>query len=220
MNARGRYAAVIFDLDGVLADSEPAHLRAINNVLSRYGCQLSHEAARAQMGLGLEDCLRMTLEATGVALTPERLAREYNAELLDVLSRGSEPLPGAIELVARLRELGVPVAVASSSMPAWIEATLAGLGLAGQFDAVVSGETVARPKPAPDIYLHAAELIGVPAHECIAIEDTPAGLTSAKAAGMYAVQVRSSSTAFPPQPHADLVLDSLEDFDPGLLASA
>jgi HAD superfamily hydrolase (TIGR01509 family) len=107
----------------------------------------------------------------------------------------------------------LPIGLASSSWPAWIEALLGGIGLQGCFDATVSASMVPHPKPAPDIYLLAAERLGVPPTDCIAIEDTPTGLASAQAAGMLTVQVRAASTAFPPLPPADLVLDTLESFD-------
>lgn len=211
------YQGVIFDMDGVLADSEPAHFRAINAALAPYSRELSHEQHSAQMGFGLEESLRATLRDTGLDLPIAVLAEAYSAAVLDEVARDASPLPGAIELVLRLRELGIAVAVASSSMPSWIEATLAGIGLSGQFDAVVSGATVDHPKPAPDIYLRAAELLGLEASECIAIEDSPTGLRSAKASGAFTIQSRSSSTPFPPQPEADLVLESLLDFDTALL---
>jgi HAD superfamily hydrolase (TIGR01509 family) len=219
VRSSARYNAVIFDLDGVLADSEPSHFEAINAVLHRYGKEMTHEQQAKQMGLGHAASLAATIRDTGVPLTAEHLSAEYELAMMEVLSRGSTPLPGVVSLVLRLRELGIPIAVASSSLPSWIEATIAGIGLTGQFDAVISGEQVANPKPAPDIYLRAAELIDVPPAECIAIEDSPNGLTSARAAGMLTVQVRSSSAAFPPQANADLVLDSLEDFDLELLAA-
>jgi HAD superfamily hydrolase (TIGR01509 family) len=179
---------------------------------------MTPEQQKRQMGLGHAASLAATIRDTGVALTPNELNTQYNDEMLSLLARGATPLPGAIELVQRLRELGIPTAVASSSLPAWIDATVAGIGLTGQFDAVVSGESVPHPKPAPDIFLQAAKLIGVPAAECLAIEDSPNGLKAAKDAGMLVIQVRSSSSAFPPQESADIVLDSLEDFDMGLLA--
>lgn len=204
-------------MDGVLADSEPAHFRAINAALAPYGRELSHEQHSAQMGFGLDESLRATLRDTGLDLPIAVLGEAYSAAVLDEVARDASPLPGAIELVLRLRELGIAVAVASSSMPSWIEATLAGIGLSGQFDAVVSGATVEHPKPAPDIYLRAAELLGLEASECIAIEDSPTGLRSAKASGAFTIQSRSSSTPFPPQPEADLVLESLLDFDTAML---
>jgi beta-phosphoglucomutase-like phosphatase (HAD superfamily) len=113
----------------------------------------------------------------------------------------------------------VPVALASASLRQWVDATLRGLGLEGAFAATVSASEVRTGKPAPDLFLEAARLIEVPPQRCLAVEDTPPGLRAAKAAGMFAVQVRGSSTAQPPQPEADLVLDSLTDFDLSLVAA-
>ena len=132
----------------------------------------------------------------------------------------SEPLPGVRELLGDLREHGVPIAVASSSLPSWIEALLGGLGLREAFDALVSATMVEHPKPAPDIYLEAARRLATPPERCIAIEDTPTGLASAKAAGMLTVQVRASSTAWEPLPEADIVLRTLREFDLRLVRQA
>ena len=110
------------------------------------------------------------------------------------------------------------MAVASSSLPAWIEALLGGIGLEGAFDALVSASMVPHPKPAPDIYEEAARRLGKRPERCVAIEDTPTGMAAAKAAGMFTVQVRSSSTAWPPMDDADIVLDSLRDFDLALVS--
>src|SRR5262249_5685491 len=105
----------------------------------------------------------------------------------------------------------------SSSWIAWVEALLTGIGLRDSFAVVASATEVEHAKPAPDLYLLAADRLGVNPAGCLAIEDTPTGLAAAKAAGMFAGQVRSASTAFPPIPEADLVLDSLLDFDLNLL---
>jgi beta-phosphoglucomutase-like phosphatase (HAD superfamily) len=103
--------------------------------------------------------------------------------------------------------------------PSWMEALLTGLGLNEAFDALVSATMVEHPKPAPDIYLEAARRLDTPPQRCIAIEDTPTGLASAKAAGMRTVQVRASSTAWEPLGDADVVLSTLTDFDLTLLKS-
>ena len=150
----------------------------------------------------------------------DELVAAYDAELRRQLALVHEPLPGAVGLVQTLRRRRVPIAVASSSLPSWIAALLGGIGLQDAFDALVSGSMVERPKPAPDIYLLAAQKLGAPPHRTIAIEDTPTGLASARAAGLYAVQVRAASTAFPPLPDADALLDTLHDFDLALLAPA
>jgi beta-phosphoglucomutase-like phosphatase (HAD superfamily) len=99
----------------------------------------------------------------------------------------------------------------------WMDALLRGIGLRDAFDALASATEVAHPKPAPDLYLLAASKLGVPPEACVAIEDTPTGLRAARAAGMYGVQVRASSTAFPPLDLADAVIDTLYDFDLSLL---
>jgi HAD superfamily hydrolase (TIGR01509 family) len=117
------------------------------------------------------------------------------------------------EVIAAVQYRGLPLGVASSSEGLWVEALLNGLGLYDSFDAITSGREVTNGKPAPDIYRLAASKLGVAPERCLAIEDTPAGVASVKAAGMFAVQTRSGSSAFPPIEGADLVLDSLLDFD-------
>jgi beta-phosphoglucomutase-like phosphatase (HAD superfamily) len=99
-----------------------------------------------------------------------------------------------------------------------VDTTLAGLGLNGAFAATVTASEVERSKPAPDLYISAAKHLGVPPESCLAFEDTPSGIASAQGAGMFAVQVRASSTALPPLPQADLVIESYSEFDLELLA--
>ncbi len=211
------YEAVVFDMDGVLADSEPVYFISVNAVLASYGREISEEQHSTVMALGPEEVIARILGMAGLILPVSEFMEAYSRDLLERLPKLSRPLPGVVETIEALKRRGTPLALASSSKPDWIEAVLGGIGLTAAFDAVVSGSMVAHPKPAPDIYLLAAERIGIAPEACIAIEDTPTGLASAKAAGMLTVQVRSSSTAFPPQPAADLVLPSLEEFDHGLV---
>ena len=211
---------MVFDMDGVLADSEPVYLAAANAVLAAYGKSITAEQHEAVMGHGVEDTWETLMAQLGLPGPMSRYISAYDGELCRLLGRLSEPLPGVRPLVAELRRRGIPLAVASSSWPGWIDALLGGISLRGAFDALVSAKMVAHPKPAPDLYLLAARTLGCPPEVCIAVEDTPTGIAAAKAAGMLAVQVRASSTAFPPLPDADIVLDSLLDFDLSLLGSA
>lgn len=215
-----RYQAVIFDMDGVLADSEPIYNAAMQSVLAPLGIEVTQEHQLAVMGSSIEDTWRYFAEAFDIESSLDRLIEEYDRELRRKLAEVHETLPGVRELIAELKQRRIPLGVATSSIREWIDALLGGLGLQDAFDVAVSGREVAHPKPAPDIYLLAAQRLDVEASRCIAIEDTPRGLASAGAAGMLAVQVCSSSTAFPPLPEADLVLDSLRDFDLALLAEA
>jgi HAD superfamily hydrolase (TIGR01509 family) len=212
-----KYAAVIFDMDGVLADSEPVYYDAMNAVIRTLGKEMTPELQRRLMGHSVQDTWRGITEEFGLEGPLDGLIAQYDRELCRQLALVNQTLPGVSELLSSLKASNVPVGLASSSWPGWIEALLVGTGLQGRFDAVVSAKVVEHPKPAPDIYLLAAEQLGVAAERCIAIEDTPTGLASAKAAGMFTIQSRSASTAFPPQPSADLVLDNLANFDLTLL---
>jgi HAD superfamily hydrolase (TIGR01509 family) len=213
------YHAVIFDMDGVLVDSEPAFHEAVNDLLSPTGKQVSWEDYLSLIGTSTSHTWRSVLRMVG--LDPEEAqpyAERYGPKLLEVLGRKRELLPGVRALIDELRARGLPAGLATSSRREWVEALLGGVGLPlDTFDAVVWREQVERSKPAPDLYLHAAELAGVAPALCIAIEDTPTGIAAARAAGMFAVQVRSASSALPPIEDADLVLDSLVDFPLELL---
>jgi beta-phosphoglucomutase-like phosphatase (HAD superfamily) len=116
-------------------------------------------------------------------------------------------------LVTRGRELGLRLGVASSSRRIWIDATLSSLGLAGTFDAIVSGDDVERGKPDPRIYLLAAQRVGIPPPRCLAIEDSPNGIESARQAGMVVLGVRTAYTAHLRLDGAERIVDSLAELD-------
>ena len=211
------YHAVVFDMDGVLADSEPVYGAALNAAIAHLGKQITPEQQRQVMGSSVEatwEHLRIMLDLDGPL---DGLIAVYDQELQRRLARLHDPLPGVVAVLNELKRRGIPRAVASSSWPAWMDALLGGIGLRDEFDALVSAKLVAHPKPAPDLYLLAASRLGVAPERCIAVEDTPTGLKAAKAAGMLAVQVRAASTAFPPLAEADLVIDTLNDLDLTLL---
>ena len=211
------YNALIFDMDGVLADSEPVYYTAMQDVLAPLGIEISDEHQRNVMGTSIENTWRYFAETFLLEGPLDPYVEEYDLQLRRLLGELHEPLPGVRELIAALKQRSVPIAVASSSIPEWIGALLGGLGLQDAFDAAVSAREAGASKPAPDVYLLAAQRLNANPSRCIAIEDTPTGLASAKAAGMFVVQTRSASSAFPPLEGADLVLDSLEDFPISLL---
>jgi HAD superfamily hydrolase (TIGR01509 family) len=211
------FRAVIFDLDGVLWDGEPLYHEAFNVLLEPYGYHLTKDDYDSIIGLSVEGAWDWVRRRFELSMPPADFLRAYNETVLRLLQRPVEPLPGVRALIGDLRHRGVPVAVASTSLRAWVDATLRGLDLEGAFDAVVSATEVANGKPAPDLYLAAAARLNIPPERCLAVEDTGPGIAAAKAAGMFAVQLRAASTALPPLPEADLVLDSLTDFDLSLV---
>ena len=216
----GGFGAVIFDLDGVLWDGEPLYHEAFNVVLAPLGHHVSEDDYNQVIGQSVEACWDWMWERFKLAEPAASFLPAYNRAVLQLLERPVEPLPGVRPLISELKRLGVPIAVASASLRAWVDATLRGLGLEDAFEATVSASDVARAKPAPDLYLAAAARLGVAPEHCLAVEDTLPGVRSAKAAGMFVVQLRAASTALPPLDEADLVLDDLSQFDVSVLAPA
>ncbi len=208
-----RYRAVVFDLDGVLWDGEPLYREAFNVVLRPLGHEVTEPEYDQIIGSSVEAAWEWVIGHFRLTGLPAQFHAAYDVAVLDLLAQPVEPLPGVRETIARLKSIPVPVGLASASLRQWVDATLAGIGLAAEFDVTVSASEVERAKPAPDMYLVAAENLGVPATECIAVEDTRTGVASARAAGMYVVQVRAASTALPPIEEADAVIESYAEFN-------
>ena len=211
------YRAVIFDMDGVLADSEPTYLEAANVVLAPLGKHVNEQQNRLVIGTSVRNTWRKIMELLDLPGELEDYLRRYDEALLSLLSRPRPTLPGVRELLTELQHRAVPRALVTSSWKGWVDALLGAIELKGVFPVIVTEEQVENAKPAPEPFLKAAALLGIEPAASIAIEDTPSGIQAAKAAGMYAVQVRSASTAFPPIEGADLVLDTLEQFPLHLL---
>jgi len=197
--------AVVFDLDGVLVDSEGAWQDAERETVSALGGVYTDELRAALHGRGHRD---------GGRIIAVRLGRDDGEAVAAILLeqalqriRGSvRAMPGAADALLWARRHG-PVAVASNSVRAVVDAALASAGLGG-FDAVVTGEDVERPKPAPDPYALACERVGVEPARALAVEDSPAGVASAKAAGLYVVGLQQGAVDLG---EADLVVRSLHD---------
>ena len=180
-------------MDGVLVDGEPLHFQAVNKLLATEGKAISLDDYKPYMGTktGWADMIR----DFGLTQPREHYSEIYRAMILESYRTQSEPLPGAVELVRGLRSAGMRIGVASSSILPWVEACLARIGLEDAFDDITTGTDVDNGKPAPDIYLLAAERLNVNPRDCLAIEDAPAGILSAKAAGMECWAVRTAYTS-------------------------
>jgi len=211
--------ALVFDLDGVIWDGEPLYHEAFNVVLAPYGHYVSDTDYSEIIGLSVEAAWDWVRRRFSMTESPAVFYRAYNMAVLELMKQPAEPLPGVRELLAELRRREIPVGLASASLRQWVDATLAGLGLQNTFDTTVSASEVHRSKPAPDLYLAAAKELGVPPERCLAVEDTASGIAAAKAAGMLALQVRAASTALPPLPQADFVIEDYSQFDLSLFES-
>ena len=203
--------AVVFDLDGVLVDSEQVWDRVRERLVRERGGRWLPEAQQRMMGMSSPEWTRYMAEDLGVPLTPEEISKEVVARMIAGYRERLPLLPGAVAAVERLAARW-PLAVASSSNREVIEHVLAEAGLAARFAAAVSSEEVPRGKPSPDVYLEAAGRLGVPAARAAAVEDSSNGLLSAAAAGMRVIAIPNAH--YPPAEeaiaHADLVLESLD----------
>jgi HAD superfamily hydrolase (TIGR01509 family) len=210
-----RVAAVIFDMDGVLTDSEPLHDEATQALLAE--CGVTWAPARGDPFIGLTTLESFTAICSRLALPhdPHDLEARYTARVLPLLRERASPLPGVPYVLFALQRGGLRMALASSSRPEVIEATLHALGVRSVFEVVVSGTEVPRGKPAPDVFLEAAKRLGVAPAACVVVEDSERGVRAARAAGMRCVAVPCSATRHHDFSTATLVLDAL----PALLDS-
>jgi HAD superfamily hydrolase (TIGR01509 family) len=209
--------AAVFDMDGVLLDSEPLHHVVLNQALAPEGRSLSFDEYKRYIGTTLEYTWSDIIERYGLRGPLDRYVAAYDDGILESYRRHSVIAPGARALLELLRARGLRLAVASSSRTSWVEACLETLGVRDFFAVVVTGDMVTHSKPDPEIYLLAARQLDVEPRTCLAIEDAPKGVASAHAAGMTVVAVRTEYTAHLELPGAAVVLDSLEQFTPRLL---
>jgi HAD superfamily hydrolase (TIGR01509 family) len=213
--------AVIFDLDGVLIDSESVWDEARREVVADNGGRWTDSATRAMQGMSSPEWSRYLHDELGVDLEPAEISRRVVDRMLAAYEREVPLLPGAVEAVRRLAARW-PLGLASSSNRPVIDVVLASADLTECFEATVSGDEVARGKPSPDVYLAAADQLGVDAGRAAAVEDSSNGLRSAAAAGMLVVAVPNRE--FPPSDDAlalaSLVVDSLGELTPELIEEA
>ncbi len=205
----GRVGAAIFDMDGLLIDSEPLWQIAIASVCERRGGAYTDADVGFCQGRGLRHTVEHLLTKHA---WPEGegggLERAIGDEMIR-LSPGAPDMPGAVELLRALRGR-VRLGLGSSSPSALVAAAVGARAYFGWFAAVVTGDLVARPKPAPDVFLEAASRLGVAPEQCLAFEDSRAGCESARAAGMRVVAVPAGSRE-PFEAIADLVVTSLHE---------
>ncbi|MFA6304848.1 MAG: HAD family phosphatase [Patescibacteria group bacterium] len=188
--------AFIFDMDGVIIDSEPLQLQSFNHVLQAYVKPvIMVEFLKKYMGhQDINICAKM-VEELNLPITKEEFISAKRAAYLEILKNDIQPIKGAVEAIREIQKM-MPVAVASSSTKLEIEIITKKFGIDDLFSVLISSFEVAQGKPAPDIYLKASELLGVPPQECGAIEDTPLGIVSAKGAGMmYCFGITTTHTA-------------------------
>lgn len=204
--------AVVFDMDGVIVDSEQVWDDVRELYTRETGGTYTESATRDMMGMSSSEWSRYMAETLGVPGTPEEINQAIVERMLERYGEAPPLIPGAVEAVRRLAAQ-LPLAIASSSNPELIEVVLRAAGIRELFVVVVSSQEMPRGKPAPDVYLEAARRLGVDAVRCAAVEDSHNGIRSAKAAGMRVIVF--PNLHFPPDDEAmaqaDVVIHSLDE---------
>lgn len=206
--------AVIFDMDGVLVDSQPYHFKADIDTMAEYGVIKDQKFYEAFAGTLTDNRMRTLRDMFGLDVPAEELIEKREKMILDIMANEDiKPVSGIPELLRSIKALGLKTAVASSSGIELIKLVLDRLGIAVYFDSITSGNDVKRGKPSPDIFLLAAERIGVNPRDCFVVEDSENGVKAAKSAGMKALGYINPTSGNQCLDMADAVTDDFRKVD-------
>jgi HAD superfamily hydrolase (TIGR01509 family) len=206
--------AVIFDMDGVLIDSEPLHAMADNQILKDSGIRAPEGYFERFAGWTNQSMWEEIKKDYTIALSMEQISELQLPLKIKMLNEGNySPVPGIIELLEKIKELKLPVAVASSSPGQFIEAVLEKLGLKKYIKVWLSGEEVIHSKPEPDIFLKVAELLNINPLDCLVIEDSASGIAASKKAGMMCIGYRNINSGNQDLSQADIIVDRIDEID-------
>ena len=206
--------AVIFDLDGVLIDSEPMHCSADNQLLTKLGIETPENYLDRFAGwtdAAMWTAIKADYNITKSIAELKKLQLPIKLKLLQ--ESQFQAMPGAVELLEKIKSDNIPIAIASSSPKLFIEAVLKKIKIEKYFAFLVSGEEVANSKPEPDIFLKASRLLAVNPAECLVVEDSKSGTIAAKRAGMKCIGYQNPNSGNQDLSKADIILGDLKDID-------
>ncbi len=205
------FKAVVFDFDGLIADTEVLVYQSWLSTFRSYGADLPLSVWTPHIGKSHNslDIYAYLEELVGMAVDPDEVRRK-NSSAFDASFEDAAPLPGVEDYVSRARELGLRLGIASSSTRSWVAPKLGLIGLAQAFDTIVCSDDVGKTKPDPASYVKAISDLGVTAQEVFALEDSPNGVQAAKNAGLLCVAVPGTMTKDLSFDHADMRIESLE----------
>ena len=207
--------AVIFDMDGVIVDSELIQSEAYETVLKKYGKEpiLNEVGIVHTVGIKEKENWEILKKKYELEKNTELLMSERSVVYLDLLKQNTKPMKGVLELIKLLKEKNITMAVASSSVMEHIKTVLSTLEIESHFEVVVSGQFVERGKPFPDINLEAARQMRVEPEECLVLEDAQSGVEAAKNGGMKVVAVPNEFTKSHDLSKADYIITDLNEFN-------
>ena len=201
--------AVIFDLDGLLVDSEAVHYQTNRALFAKYGKTYDLALKRKNMGVRIVEWLSDLKKEWSLKPSIEELANEREVILRTLFSKMLKLMPGALSILAYLKNKHIPMGLATSAKPWYVDLIMERFPLKKFFTVVIDADQVSRGKPHPEMYLKTAEALGVRPQECLVLEDAPNGVAAAKAAGMICFAVPGKYTKKTSVAHADRIFTSL-----------
>lgn len=201
--------AVIFDMDGVIIDSEPVYFEIEQQLYHSLGLQISWREHSDFVGMSMRGIWQYLKNKYNLQPEVSTLVAEHKKMMLKAFSQYDhlDPISGFVSFFNDLETAGIKTALASSSMRSLIDIVLDKIQLTGRFSVIVSGDDVVNGKPAPDIFLKTAHLLDSPADRCMVIEDSSNGIRAAKAAGMFCLGLRNHNSGYQDLSQADAVID-------------
>lgn len=206
--------AFIFDMDGVIIDSEPLHFESDRIVMREFGIELTDEELNPYVGVDNLQMWSELREKYSIDLSIDELLERQHSSKLELLETEElETIRGIDSLILDLQEKGIAIALASSSAMEFIKLVLKKLGITDYFNVIVSGEQMKKGKPAPDIFLKAAELLKIRPGNCIVLEDSKHGVDAAKSAGMKCIGFINPNSGNQDLSNADTIVSTLENLE-------
>lgn len=206
--------AIIFDMDGVLVDTEPLHYKVNVMILEELGYKLEYEYYKQFIGSTPTYMCQSICNKYELDLSPEQLKSIMDSTKDEVVKKEGFPkIDGVRDMIIRLAEAGFKMAVASSSPSKYIEQVVEALDIKQYFDFIISGETVQHPKPAPDIFLKAAQMLKVNPTECVVVEDSQNGVRAAKAANITCIGFMNPNSGDQDLSLADYIIEDYSCVD-------
>jgi beta-phosphoglucomutase family hydrolase len=205
--------AVIFDMDGVIAETERVHIKAEKQTMLKYGIKISEEELHRYTGTTAKSMFTDLIRKYKLDTTFDKIFNEKEKILFKLLENNVQPTKGIIELLHKLKEMNIKLGIASSSHKRLVEYIVRKLKIAHFFDSVVSAEDIINSKPNPEIFLESAKRLKLNPAECLVVEDSKLGIDAAKKAGMKCLGYRNPSSGSQDLSKADFVTDDFSKMD-------
>lgn len=206
--------AFIFDMDGVIIDTEPLHNKIVRGILAKDNIFVTDEEFEKFTGMASTAIFDIFIKRYNLPHTAKQMSQEQMTTLKDyIVKYQMKPIAGIIPLIEKLHKVGIPMAIASSSCPDVIKFIVDFFNITSYFKILMSGEDLPHSKPAPDIYLQTAQKLGVVPADCVVLEDSINGTIAAKTAGMYCIGFANPNSGNQDLSRADIIVDKITDID-------